>query len=159
MTDTHTARPSPASTLALPLAALGAGLLFGLGLVISDMINPAKVLNFLDVAGTWDPSLAFVMGGAMGVTAIGYRLILPRGKPLFAGSFSLPSARQLDPRLIGGAALFGAGWGLAGFCPGPALVALGAGQGKALVFVIAMLVGMAVFELLERRPGKRPATP
>lgn len=155
MTDTHTARPSPSApapsaSLALPLAALGAGLMFGLGLVISDMINPAKVLNFLDVAGSWDPSLAFVMGGAMGVTAIGYRLILPRGKPLFAGSFSLPTARQLDPRLIGGAALFGAGWGLAGFCPGPALSAAALGQWQVYLFLAAMLAGMGGWRWLVR---------
>ncbi|KAA5803887.1 YeeE/YedE family protein [Alkalicaulis satelles] len=141
MTDTQTARP--AASLPAPLAALGAGLLFGLGLVISGMINPAKVLNFLDVAGSWDPSLAFVMGGALAVTAIGYRLVLPRGKPLFAERFALPAARQLDPRLIGGAALFGIGWGLAGFCPGPALSAAALGMAEVYIFLAAMLAGMA----------------
>jgi uncharacterized membrane protein YedE/YeeE len=148
MSDTQTARPVP--TLALPLAALGAGLLFGLGLVISGMINPAKVLNFLDVAGTWDPSLAFVMAGALIVATLGYRLVLPRGKPLFASDFSVPSARQIDPRLIGGAALFGAGWGLVGFCPGPAITAAALGMGEVYIFLAAMLAGMGGWRWLVR---------
>lgn len=139
-----------APSLAVPLSALGAGLLFGLGLVISGLINPAKVLNFLDVFGQWDPSLAFVMGGAMAVTAIGFRLILPRGKPLFESAFSLPTARQIDVRLIGGAALFGAGWGLAGFCPGPALSAAALGQWQVYLFLAAMLAGMGGWRWLVR---------
>ena len=102
-----------------------AGIMFGLGLVISGMANPAKVLNFLDVAGTWDPSLAFVMVGAVAVTAIGYRLVLARPKPLLASSFHLPTQRRLDARIFVGPAIFGIGWGLSGFCPGPAVTSLG----------------------------------
>jgi uncharacterized membrane protein YedE/YeeE len=120
-----------------------AALIFGVGLVISGMANPAKVLNFLDIAGSWDPSLAFVMAGALAVTAIGYRLLLARPKPLFAPTFQIPTRRQIDARLLLGAAIFGVGWGLAGFCPGPALTALGLGAPGTLAFVPAMLLGMA----------------
>ena len=102
-----------------------AGIMFGIGLIISGMANPAKVLNFLDVAGTWDPSLAFVMAGAVSVTAIGYRLVLARPKPLLASSFHLPTRRRLDARIFVGPAIFGIGWGLSGFCPGPAVTSLG----------------------------------
>jgi uncharacterized protein len=125
------------------LVQFAAALLFGIGLVISGMANPAKVLNFLDVAGTWDPSLAFVMGGAVAVTAIGYKLILMRPRPVFAPAFQLPTQRAIDARLLVGAAIFGIGWGLAGFCPGPALTSLGLGAPGTLAFVPAMLVGMA----------------
>ena len=126
------------------LSALVAGLIFGLGLIISGMANPAKVLNFLDVFGTWDPSLAFVMGGAIAVTLPGYRVLHGRSQPMFAEKFSWPTRTDLDPRLIGGAALFGIGWGLIGFCPGPALTALTVGHASTLVFVPAMLAGMWV---------------
>jgi uncharacterized membrane protein YedE/YeeE len=125
------------------LAQFIAALIFGIGLVISGMANPAKVLNFLDVAGSWDPSLAFVMGGALAVTMIGYRLVLARPKPIFAPDFQLPTRRKIDARLLLGAAIFGVGWGLAGFCPGPALTSLGLGAPGTLAFVPAMLVGMA----------------
>lgn len=131
-----------------------AGLLFGAGLALSGMIDPAKVLGFLDVAGDWDPSLAFVMGGALAVTLLGYRLVLRRPHPLFDAAFHLPTRRDIDARLLGGAALFGIGWGLAGYCPGPALASLGFGGRGVLTFVLAMLAGMALFRVLEylRRP-------
>ena len=124
------------------LTALLSGLVFGLGLVISGMSNPAKIQNFLDIAGTWDPSLAFVMGGAVFVTSIGYRLILKQPAPKFAAAFALPTRRDIDTPLIAGAALFGLGWGLGGFCPGPAFTALPLGDSGTLAFVPAMLAGM-----------------
>ena len=122
------------------------GLIFGLGLVISQMSNPAKVLNFLDFAGAWDPSLAFVMGGAVVVAAIGFGLARSWKTPLLAESFHLPSKTKIDARLLCGAALFGIGWGLVGFCPGPALTALAFGKREPLLFVAAMIVGMVVFD-------------
>lgn len=125
---------------------LAIGLLFGLGLVVGGMSDPAKVLNFLDFAaipaGTWDPSLAFVMGGGIAVTMVGFRLVFQRSKPIFGDKFHVPSANELDARIISGPAIFGVGWGLAGFCPGPAFTALGAGTTAALTFVAAMLTGM-----------------
>jgi uncharacterized membrane protein YedE/YeeE len=121
-----------------------AGLLFGFGLLLSGMANPAKVLNFLDVAGHWDSSLAFVMGGAVIVTAIGYRLIFRRTKPLLDDGFHLPAARQIDRKLLLGAATFGAGWGLVGLCPGPALVSIALASPAIFVFVPAMLIGIAL---------------
>ncbi|RZJ07133.1 MAG: YeeE/YedE family protein [Rubrivivax sp.] len=133
------------------LAALLAGLVFGLGLVLSGMADPAKVLGFLDLAGPWDPSLALVMVGAIAVGVVAFTVARQRETTLLGLSLKLPAARHIDRRLVGGSLLFGAGWGLAGFCPGPALVALGMGELKAVVFVVAMLVGMGVFELLDRR--------
>jgi uncharacterized membrane protein YedE/YeeE len=133
-----------------------AGLIFGLGLVISGMSNPAKVLNFLDVFGSWDPSLAFVMAGAVLVTGIGYRLVLARPRPLFAASFQLPTRRDIEPRLIVGPTIFGIGWGLSGFCPGPAFTALGLATPGALVFVPAMLIGFALARWLARRASAAP---
>jgi len=133
------------------------GTLFGLGLVVSGLINPAKVLNFLDLAGTWDPSLAFTMAAAVLVTAIGYRVVFQRRAPLLAGSFQLPAASDLDARLIGGAALFGIGWGLVGFCPGPAVAALSSGMTSPIVFVGAMLAGMALARMLDK-PSLRLST-
>jgi uncharacterized membrane protein YedE/YeeE len=124
------------------LAALAAGLVFGLGLTVSGMTDPAKVLNFLDLAGTWDGSLAFVMGGGVVVAFIGYRLAFAAGTPLFDSQFHLPTATQIDGRLLAGAALFGVGWGLAGLCPGPALASLFTGSTGVLVFVGAMMAGM-----------------
>jgi uncharacterized membrane protein YedE/YeeE len=122
------------------------GAVFGTGIVISGMANPAKVLNFFDVAaigtGTWDPSLAFVMGGALIVTAVGYRLVFGRGRPIFEGKFSLPTATKLDARLLGGSAVFGVGWGISGFCPGGAIPAVGTGQSDVLIFVAAMIAGI-----------------
>ena len=138
----------------LPFTALLAGLVFGFGLIVSGMSNPAKVLGFLDLAGAWDPSLAFVMGGAIGVGVLAFGVARTRTASLLGAPLKLPTARQIDRRLVGGSVLFGIGWGVAGFCPGPALVALGIGEIKALVFVAAMLVGMALFEgfeLLKRR--------
>lgn len=128
------------------------GLLFGLGIAISGMIDPAKVLNFFDFAGTWDPSLALVMAGALAVTLVGYRVVLSRPRPLLAESFGLPTRTRIDARLLGGAAIFGVGWGLAGFCPGAALPALGTGRVEVFLFVAAVIVGVlaARFLLIDR---------
>jgi uncharacterized protein len=128
-----------------------AGLVFGLGLIVSGMANPAKIHGFLDLAGRWDPSLAFVMTGAIAVGVIAFAMANKRTVSLIGAEMKLPAARHIDRRLVVGSALFGIGWGVAGFCPGPGLVALGMGEAKAVVFVAAMLAGMAVFELLERR--------
>ena len=125
------------------------GVVFGTGIVVSGMANPAKVINFFDIAGSWDPSLAFVMGGALITTAIGYRLVFGRARPLFEGKFMLPTARNLDARLIGGSAVFGVGWGIAGFCPGGALPALGTGRIDVIAFVGAMLVGIFAARYLQ----------
>lgn len=124
------------------LVNLALGLLFGAGLIVSGMADPAKVLNFLDVFGTWDPSLAFVMGGGVAVAALGYRLALARQAPLLAPSFQIPARRDIDARILAGPAIFGVGWGLGGFCPGPALTSLGLGTTGVLAFVPAMLLGM-----------------
>jgi len=126
------------------LAAIGSGLVFGAGLALSDMTNPAKVQNFLDFLGSWDPSLALVMGGALAVSALGYRIARRRGSPLLATRFSIPTRRELDPELLSGAALFGVGWGVGGFCPGPALAGLLQGAAGVYVFVAAMLGGIAL---------------
>lgn len=125
------------------------GLVFGIGISISGMANPAKVLNFFDVAGAWDPSLAFVMGGALVMTFIGYRFVLGRPAPLMSAGFQLPTRRDLDLSLIGGSAVFGIGWGIAGFCPGGALPALGTGRIEVIVFVAALLVGILVAKPLQ----------
>jgi uncharacterized membrane protein YedE/YeeE len=132
------------------LVAFGAGLVFGIGLVLSGMANPAKVLGFLDLFGRWDPSLALVMAGAIAVSLPAFALAGRRTQTFLLTPLQLPTARNIDKRLVLGSIAFGIGWGLAGFCPGPALVAIGAGQAKALVFVGAMLAGMAAFELVER---------
>ncbi|MHC6053142.1 DUF6691 family protein [Ralstonia solanacearum] len=128
-----------------------AGLLFGAGLMVSGMANPAKVLGFLDLAGRWDPSLAFVMAGAILVGTVAFFIARRRGRSLLGLPLQLPASTAITARLVLGSAAFGIGWGLAGFCPGPALVALGAGAPKAWGFVAAMLAGMAVFSALERR--------
>jgi uncharacterized protein len=125
----------------LALSALFAGALFGAGLVVSGMTEPAKVIGFLDVFGSWDPSLAFVMMGAIGVHALAYRAIRKRPAPVIAESFERPSARPVDARLIGGAALFGVGWGLGGYCPGPSIVALGTFAPGVVVFVAGLVAG------------------
>ncbi|MGO9133061.1 MAG: DUF6691 family protein [Methylovirgula sp.] len=128
------------------VAAFLCGLIFGIGLIVAQMSNPAKVLNFLDIAGAWDPSLAFVMIGAIPVAAIGFALSRRRKAPLLAEKFQTPAATKIDLPLVIGAALFGIGWGLVGFCPGPALTALGFGRSEAAIFVAAMLAGMALFQ-------------
>ncbi|MCT9074787.1 DUF6691 family protein [Cupriavidus gilardii] len=133
--------------------ALLAGVVFGIGLIISGMANPAKVLAFLDLAGNWDPSLAFVMAGAILVGIVAFAVARRRSATLLGLPMRMPTATVVDRRLVGGSLLFGIGWGLAGFCPGPALVTLGMRDYKAVVFVVAMLVGMGLFELLER--GRR----
>jgi uncharacterized membrane protein YedE/YeeE len=137
-------------------SALVAGLVFGLGLILSGMANPAKVLGFLDLAGRWDPSLAFVMIGAIAVGLVAFGLARGRTRSLLGEPMRMPTATQLDRRLVGGSLLFGIGWGIAGFCPGPALVALGMGETKAAVFVLAMLAGMGIHALLERKPDGAP---
>jgi len=129
-------------------SAFASGLLFGLGLIVSEMVNPAKVLGFLDIFGNWDPSLAFVMGGAVIVSALGTFVARRRGVPVLAPRLDMPSRRDLDPRLMAGAALFGIGWGLVGLCPGPALVDLTFGPWQIFAFVAAMVVGMALFRLV-----------
>jgi len=132
------------------LAAFAAGLVFGLGLIVSGMSDPGKVKGFLDLAGAWDPSLAFVMGGAVLVGFFAFRFAGGRAQSFLGGAFQLPARRDIDLRLVAGSAVFGVGWGLAGYCPGPALVSLGAGQDKALVFVIAMLAGLLAYTVTER---------
>ncbi|MEO7743127.1 MAG: DUF6691 family protein [Usitatibacter sp.] len=128
------------------IAALGAGLVFGAGLVVSGMSNPAKVLGFLDVFGSWDPSLALVMGGAVAVGLVGFSFAGARATSALGLPMRLPKSNEVDLRLVAGSALFGVGWGLAGFCPGPAVVALMTGSGKALLFGASMLAGMALYE-------------
>jgi uncharacterized membrane protein YedE/YeeE len=133
------------------------GLIFGLGLIVSGMANPAKVLNFLDFAairtGNWDASLAFVMAGAIAVTFIGYKFVLRRSQPVFGEIFHLPTREDIDARVIAGPAIFGIGWGLAGFCPGPAITALGFGTSAAIIFVVAMLTGMWLARFIASRPS------
>ena len=127
------------------------GLLFGLGLILSGMSNPGKVLGFLDLAGHWDPSLAFVMGGAILVGLIAFQVARKRTQTFLGGALKLPNRTDIDKRLVLGSLTFGVGWGLAGFCPGPALVSLGSGQIKGLIFVAAMVAGMGIYELLNRK--------
>ncbi|MFK7869191.1 MAG: DUF6691 family protein [Roseobacter sp.] len=128
--------------------ALLTGLVFGTGITFSGMMDPAKVLNFFDIAGTWDPSLAFVMGGALGVTYVGYRLVWARSTPLFDTSFHVPTSTTIDMKLIGGSALFGIGWGIAGFCPGAAIPALGTGRWEVALFLFAVIAGFYLRRLL-----------
>ena len=132
------------------LFSLAAGLIFGLGLVVSGMANPAKVLGFLDLAGPWDPSLALVMCGAIAVAFAAFALARKRTSSLLGLPMQLPTARGIDRRLVGGSLTFGIGWGLAGICPGPALVLIGAGVAPGLIFVGAMLAGMGLVEFLRR---------
>lgn len=139
------------------LSEFGVGLLFGLGLILAGMTDPSKVLGFLDLAGLWDPSLAFVMGGAILVSLGAFALAKKRSQSFLGGAMHLPTSRDIDGRLITGSLLFGAGWGLAGFCPGPAIVSLATGNLKAIVFVLAMLAGMAIFEIVESRFNKPSA--
>ena len=139
------------------VVALVAGLIFGLGLTVSQMINPAKVLGFLDLLGDWDPSLAFVMLGAIPVAAIGYGLARRRSAPLCAAAYAEPSQTKIDGRLISGAILFGIGWGLVGYCPGPAIASIGFGNSTTLVFVAAMLAGMVLFAGFQSLSSRRVA--
>ena len=131
------------------LSAFCIGLIFGLGIAVSGMINPAKVLNFFDLAGTWDPSLAFVMVGALGVTFPGYRLVFKRPAPVMEQGFQLPDTRVIDRRLVLGSATFGIGWGIAGFCPGGALPALGTGRADVFLFIAALIGGLLLARLLQ----------
>ncbi|MDH3288822.1 MAG: YeeE/YedE family protein [Betaproteobacteria bacterium] len=132
------------------LSAFATGLIFGIGLIISGMTDPSKIVGFLDVAGPWDPSLAFVMGGAVAVGFVAFRFARGRTAAVLGGAMHLPTARQIDRRLVLGSLAFGVGWGLAGYCPGPAVVSVGMGQEKAIVFVVAMLVGMGIYDFIER---------
>ena len=127
------------------------GLVFGVGISISGMANPAKVLNFFDISGTWDPSLVFVMGGALLTTFLGYRLVFGRTAPVFEPGFSLPTNRRIDAPLVGGSALFGVGWGIAGFCPGGALPALGTGRWEVFAFMAALVAGIVLARFLQVR--------
>ena len=127
------------------------GLIFGLGIVISGMANPAKVLNFFDFAGSWDPSLAFVMGGALATTFVGYRLTLRRTHPIFAQDFHLPTRVEIDIPLITGATIFGLGWGISGFCPGGALPAVGTGLIEVAIFTAAMMGGILITRFFQNR--------
>ncbi|MEH3116257.1 MAG: YeeE/YedE family protein [Methylorubrum populi] len=138
--------------MAKTASAFAVGLLFGLGLLVSGMANPAKVLAFLDVTGRWDPSLALVMVGAVAVSAAGYRVARRRGRPVLAPRLEIPTRRDLDPHLIAGAAVFGIGWGLVGLCPGPALTILTVVPAHAATFVAAMAVGMLLFGLVPSEP-------
>ena len=131
-----------------------AGLIFGIGLIVSDMWNPPKVLGFLDLFGKWDPSLLLVMGGAVAVGIVAFSIAGRRTTTFIETPMHLPTAREVDVRLMAGSAVFGIGWGLAGFCPGPAVVALGSGHVKAFLFVVAMIAGMGIYELIERRRAR-----
>lgn len=141
------------------LAVYAIGVIFGLGIVLGGMANPAKVINFFDIAGAWDPSLAFVMGGALLTTMVGYRFVLRSNRPLFDARFRLPTLRRIDTRLVGGSAVFGIGWGIAGFCPGGALPALGTGRWEVFAFTAALLVGIvaARWAIARSRPDATPA--
>ncbi|MCC4288426.1 DUF6691 family protein [Vreelandella aquamarina] len=127
-----------------------AGLLFGLGLAISGMTDPARVLGFLDIAGAWDPTLMFVLGAAVGTTFVGYRLVFARGTPLFSAKFQLPTKQELDAKLLGGAALFGVGWGLSGYCPGPAIASMGGLTLPLLALLAAMVLGWFIAQRIAR---------
>jgi uncharacterized protein len=138
-------------SVALRLSEFVVGLVFGSGLLLSGMTDPSKVIGFLDLAGLWDPSLALVTGGAIAVGFFAFGAAKNRSSNFFGGALSMPTAKDMDKRLVIGALLFGAGWGLAGFCPGPSLVSMAAGEAKAAAFVAAMIAGMIVFEFTERR--------
>lgn len=132
------------------VVALASGVMFALGLIVSEMVNPAKVLAFLDFSGRWDPTLVLVFLGGLAVAVPGMQWVLRQGRPVLAEKFSLPESSEIDWQLVAGAALFGAGWGLAGFCPGPAVTALGSGVPMVFVFVLAMIAGMAAYKILNR---------
>ena len=137
------------------LSAFAAGLVFGIGLILAGMTDPAKVQGFLDIFGTWDPSLALVMGGAIAVGFFAFALARKRTTNLLGGALHLPTSKDVDKRLVIGGLTFGAGWGLAGFCPGPGIVSMASGEMKAAVFVAAMVVGMVIFEIAERTGLRR----
>ena len=141
------------------VASFVAGLVFGLGLLLAGMANPAKVLGFLDLAGAWDPSLALVMAGAVAIGTLAFAFAKRRTQAVLGGPMQLPTARNIDRRLVAGSVVFGIGWGLAGFCPGPALVVLGEGASQAVVFVLAMLAGMALHAWRESLRRSDVATP
>lgn len=130
------------------------GVVFGVGISISGMANPAKVLNFFDVAGQWDPSLLLVMISAFVTALIGYRTVLGRSAPLLEDTFKLPTRRDIDPRLVGGSAVFGIGWGIAGFCPGGALPALGTGRAEVFIFVGALVAGIVLATVIQNTSGR-----
>lgn len=137
------------------IAALIVGIIFALGLGISGMTRPEKVIGFLNIFGSWDASLAFVMAGAIGVHAIAYRLIRRRSLPIFATQFYVPTSKELTPSLIVGAFIFGVGWALAGYCPGPAITALASFQTRPVMFVVAMILGMVIFRIYQAVTNKR----
>lgn len=141
------------------ISAFAIGAIFGLGIAVSGMINPAKVLNFFDIAGSWDPSLLFVMGGGLATAFIGYRLVFSRQKaPVFEADFASPDKQNIDGQLIGGAAIFGIGWGIAGFCPGGALPALGLLYPQTPIFLAAMIAGIIIARIIKARlPSTAPA--
>ena len=141
------------------ITALVTGLIFGLGLILSGMTDPSKVIGFLDLTGRWDPSLAFVMGGAILVGVVTFQFARGREKSLLGDVMRVPTARQVDRRLVLGSLTFGAGWGLAGYCPGPALVAVAQGGIQPLIFVAAMLAGMAIYEIQDRLAAAPPQKP
>lgn len=136
------------------IVALLTGVVFGIGLAASHMIAPIKVISFLDIAGNWDPSLALVMGSAVSVAALGFALARKRQRPLIAAQFQWPAATAIDMRLLGGSALFGIGWGIGGYCPGPAIASIGFLRPGPAIFVVAMLTGMFLFELFDRHRGR-----
>lgn len=140
-------------------SAFAIGLIFGLGIALSGMINPAKVLNFFDLAGTWDPSLAFVMAGALAVAVPGYRLVLRRPAPVMEHRFQLPDTRVIDRRLVLGSATFGVGWGIAGFCPGGALPALGTGEPGVYLFVASLIAGLLLARVIQSRTRSLARSP
>ena len=139
------------------IAAFAVGLLFGLGLLVSGMADPSRIIGFLNVGGAWDPTLLFVMTGALAVSFLGYRLAFRRARPVLAEKFDLPTSTAIDSRLVGGAAMFGVGWGLSGFCPGPGVTALAFGDVEPFIFVAAMLAGMALFRLAPPARAKTAA--
>lgn len=137
-------------------SAFAIGLVFGIGILISGMVNPAKVLNFFDIAGTWDPSLMFVMGGALIVTALGYAFVLRLPRPLMTAGFQVPTRRDLDARLFGGSAIFGIGWGLSGFCPGGLVPALGLGRSEPLIAALAIVTGILTLRVIASLSARQP---
>ncbi|MEW4983831.1 MAG: YeeE/YedE family protein [Cycloclasticus sp.] len=133
------------------LSALLAGIVFGVGITLSGMVDPNKVVNFLDITGNWDPSLMFVLGGAVITTTIGYRFVFAQGKPLFEEDFHLPTLLKIDRKLLFGSVLFGVGWGLIGYCPGPAVASVGFRPEEPLIVVVSMLAGILLFKVTSKR--------